>query len=318
MASNKRRRPLGVPIAVMAGVLAATLLAHRLLPETLGLALAVEAVLPWLGAPVLLLLVAALARRARLGVWVSLAAVLAWAMVFVPQILPLEAQAGAAEGAAESAADSSLSVLSQNVRGADRDAVSTATAAAAREPDLLALQEVDGGSRPGVAAALAERYPYTVTVGTVGLWSRFPILDTEPLDLGLGWSRALRAVVAAPGGDVTVYVVHAASARPLAHDDRDTMLAELARVIAGDDSARLIAVGDFNAGSEDRAFRALRATLSEPRQTGGGFGFTWPAAFPAVRLDHVLVRGFAASDMAAVPLGDSDHLAVTAELRASA
>lgn len=302
-----RKRRVGVLIAALAAVLIAALVAPARFPDLFGLALPFEAILPWLGVPVGMLLIAALARRAWLGILVSLAAVAVWSFVFVPRIMPLDPPA-------RSSSDTSLTVLSQNLQGAAGDPAATTRAVLERSPDLLALQEIDAESRDALEAALLEGYPYAARASTVGLWSRYPILESEQLDLGLGWKRALRAVIETPGGNTTVYVVHAASARLQGHEQRDQMLTELAAQIRADDSSRIIALGDFNAGSDDRSFTPLTELLVEPRQTAGGFGFSWPAQFPFVRLDHVLERGFDPRDMETIPLGDSDHLAVAAEL----
>lgn len=307
-ARTGKRRRVGVLIAALAAVLIAACVAPERFPDVFGLALPFEAMLPWLGVPIALLLIAALARRAWLGILVSLAAVAVWSFVFVPRVMPLDPAASAASG-------QSVTVLSQNLQGATDDPAASARAALEEAPDLLALQEIEPDAGAEIAAALQERYPYQASASTVGLWSTYPVTEAEPLDLGLGWPRALRAVVATPGGDTTVYVVHAASARLSGHDQRDQMLAELTDRIRADESPRIIALGDFNAGPDDRAFSPLLDVLVEPRQTSGGFGFTWPTTFPLVRLDHVLVRGFDTRDMVTAPLGESDHLAVRAELQ---
>ncbi len=314
VARRNGRRRAGVLIAACAAVLVAAFLAPERFPDAFGLALLFEAALPWLGVLAALLLIAALVRRAWLGILVSLAAVVAWSIVFVPRILPLEpiAMVGSAE---------TVSVLSQNVRigaGDTDEARAAAEQLRGEDADLLALQEIAPDQRDTVAAALGESYPYEAHASTVGLWSRYPILEAEPLDLGLGWDRALRASVQTPGGDTTVYVVHAASARIDGHAQRDEMLTQLAEVIRADGSPRIVTLGDFNASTDDRFFAPLAELLVEPRQSAGGFGFSWPAQFPVVRLDHVLVRGFDARDMATQRLGDSDHLAVSAELRPAA
>ena len=94
---------------------------------------------------------------------------------------------------------------------------------------MVALQEIDGASRDAVDAELNPHYEFSYRIGTVGLWSSYPILNASPQGLGLGWNRALSADLDTPGGLVRIYVVHAASARPLEHTDRDTMLANLGR-----------------------------------------------------------------------------------------
>ncbi len=311
MARRNGRRRVGILIAALSAVLTAAFLAPGRFPDAFGFALPFEAVLPWLGIAAGLLLIAALARRAWLGILVSLIAVAAWAFVFVPRVLPLDPVAVVGNAP-------TVSVLSQNVRLGAGDTAAARTAGAelgGSGADLVAVQEIAPEQRATFAAELAASHPYDATASTVGLWSRFPIRSSEPLDLGLGWDRALRAEVETPGGDTTVYVVHAASARLDGHGQRDEMLAELAEVIRADGSPRIIALGDFNASTDDRSFTPLSALLAEPRQSSGGFGFSWPSSFPVVRLDHILVRGFDAREMATEPRGDSDHLAISARLR---
>ena len=312
--TRRRSRP-GVLLAVLAAVFGAIIVVPTAFPEPFGLGLVIEAVLPWFGVPIGLILLAALARRRWLGTLVALAAVIAWAIVFVPRVLPLAVPAHVSASAQSKTAG--ISLISQNLHGAAGDPESTAREVLHAAPDLVAFQELDGGSREAVDAVLGEHYPYLARAGSVSLWSVYPVSDAEPLDLGLGWNRALRASVAAPGGEVTVYVVHAASARIGEHGPRDRMLGALTALIREDASARILAVGDFNAGTDDRAFAPLASLLTEPRQTSGGFGFTWPEQFPVVRLDHVLARGLTATAASTERLGASDHLGIAAQFVAT-
>ncbi|WP_052961398.1 MULTISPECIES: endonuclease/exonuclease/phosphatase family protein [unclassified Leucobacter] len=305
----RRRRPAGILIALCSALLGAAILWHAQVPDLLGLALPFEAVLPWLGVPIALLLLAALFRRAWFGILMSLAAVAAWSIVFTPRVLPLEPVSGSGAAA--------ITVLSQNLHGVDGSPEKSARAAIGQQADIVAFEEVDAAARGTVDEVLGGAYPHAVRVGTVSLWSRFPLSNLEPLDLGLGWKRALRVTAETPSGPVRVYAVHAASARIGAHEERDRMLDELRQEIQQDGASRIIAMGDFNAGTDDRAFAPLLELLREPRDSSWGFGFTWPAEFPFVRLDHVLERGFDPRAMRTVELGDSDHLAVVATLRPS-
>lgn len=47
--------------------------------------------------------------------------------------------------------------------------------------------------------ALADRYPHHSVQGTVGLWSKYPVTDSSPVDIKLGWTRAMSATVTTPG-----------------------------------------------------------------------------------------------------------------------
>ncbi|MHA7269653.1 endonuclease/exonuclease/phosphatase family protein [Arthrobacter sp. HLT1-20] len=304
---RSRTRPV-LNLVVLAGSLAVTiiLLGHSWLPETAGLGLIVDSGLIWFGAliPVLGLLAFA-ARRKHLTLAILVPAVV-WSLLFVPSMVPLA-------WSAPEAAATSVTVVSQNLQAESGTAAESARSLAATGAQVLALQEIDGASRDSVDAELTPHYEYSYRIGTVGLWSTYPIRNASPQGLGLGWNRALSADLDTPAGLVRIYVVHAASARPLEHADRDTMLTALAQIIAADPSEKVIVVGDFNAASTDKYFSALTEHLAEPAQDGGLAGFTWPASpLPVTRLDHVLARGMTATSNSVLPAGSSDHLAIRA------
>ena len=245
-----RRRRSAVPVVVGAVLLTGVLLGHGLIPGELGFL--VETTLVFFGLGVPLLLLWSLRRRTHLGAASSLVPLVAWALVFGPAWIPLGWSApDAAPGAA------SLTVASQNVAAGSGTAGESASALAETGAQVIGLQELDAASRQEATAALAASHPYTFTAGTVGLFSTYPIGSTRALDLGLGWSRALRAVVSTPSGPVAVYVVHAASARVGAHDERDRMLAALTSEVQTDEVSRVLVIGDLNTVPTDRSFGDL-------------------------------------------------------------
>ncbi|WP_431826103.1 endonuclease/exonuclease/phosphatase family protein [Microbacterium algeriense] len=268
---------------------------------------AVAAVLPWLGLVLLALLLTALLRARRVMVLILVPALL-WLLALAPA---LPAPATPAPGPSAS----TLTVMSQNVRAHSGGAAASATELAAGGADVIALTELDGESLSAAQQALAEEYPYAYAVGTVAVWSRYPFSTTEPLTLGLGWKRALRVEVQSPQRQVAVYVLHAASVRPGHQHDRDTMLQGIAAQVAADPAAAIIAVGDFNAPSTDPSLAAMRSEADWVRPTDGTLGFTWPAAFPVVRIDHVFVRGLDVIASRTVRAGSSDHLATVTTVR---
>jgi vancomycin resistance protein VanJ len=279
----------------------------RVVPDILGAGLLVDSALPWLGLAIPLLMALALVSRSRAAVGAGIASVLVWAVLFLPAIVPLDAAAAPASG-------HTLTVASQNIEAGSQTAASSAEALAGTGAQVVALQEMDDAAREEVSSVLDERYPYSYGIGTVGVWSSYPIENAQMLDLGLGWQRGIAADLATPTGLVSLYVVHAASARPGDHAARDEMLANLADYVPRDENERLVMVGDFNAGSSDRSFAALAGRLDEPNQSAGGFGFTWPAAVPATRLDHLLQRGMDVLSNSTMRAGDSDHLAIVTTL----
>jgi len=298
------RGPRGIVVGLLALMTGALLLWHDLLPNIGGSASLVETFLPWLGVFIVVLGVAALVRLSVFGTLCVAAAAAVWGTLFLPTFLP-----GMHAGAP------SLTVASENIHAQNSAAGSIAKDLADRAPDVIALQELDATSRETVSAVLAPGYPHSAIVGTVGLWSKYPISDEQRLDLGLGWDRAVRVDLDTPGTPTRVYAVHIASVRPGAYQSRDTMLAELAETVKADDSAKLIVVGDFNTASTDRKFQPLLSTLTEAPDNTLGFGFTWPAEFPVARLDHVLVRGLTNVTSDVLADNGSDHRGILVGVR---
>ena len=105
-------------------------------------------------------------------------------------------------------------------------------------------------------------------------------------------------------------MVHAASFRPGDQRDRDTMLQNLGELIPQDLNDRIVVMGDFNATTFDPAMQTILGSVGEPRQSSPSWGFTWPAAFPFARIDHILERGFTPVANRVLPAGDSDHRAI--------
>ncbi|AMB58457.1 endonuclease/exonuclease/phosphatase family protein [Microterricola viridarii] len=295
------RRAAARVVAVAALALAAAILLHPVIPGAVGTAIAT--VLPWLGLVVLALLVVALLTRRRVWI-VTLVPLVAWLALVAPLAVPLQ------DVPAAQAGEYSMTVASQNVEAGSGGAAESALTLAAQDADVIALEEMDGAARAEVREAIDGDYPYLYTVGTVGLWSRYPIVNEQPLELGLGWNRALAADLETPSGLVSIYVVHAASLRPGAQSDRDGMLARLAEIVAQDENERVLVVGDFNATVTDPAMRALQRTVREPNQSKASLGFTWPSTAPIARIDHIFQAGLTPLESSVLQAGNSDHRAV--------
>ncbi|MEH0826228.1 MULTISPECIES: endonuclease/exonuclease/phosphatase family protein [unclassified Micromonospora] len=303
-AVHRRRDRRGLVLALLSVLLAVVLAGHRAVPNVHGLGSLLDSATPLLGLGVPVLALAALLRRSRRAlVAVGLPAAV-WALLYAGVWWPSAAGSGPA----------GLRVASQNLRAGNPDPAATVAPLAEAGVDLMGLQEVDDADR--LAAALRPRYPHHASVSTVALWSRYPIRDSTGVDTGLGWTRGLRAVVATPSGDLTVYVVHLGSARAGDTATRDETVRTLARVIRSDRADRLLVLGDLNTATTDRVFAPLTRLLGDVQADAGrGFGFTWPSAVPVTRPDHVLYRGLTptAADVLRTP--DSDHRAVTAAFR---
>lgn len=256
------------------------------------------AVLPWLGPALLLVVLLALIAARRTAI-VLLVPVLVWCLAMLPAL----------PGPGSSGDGGSVMVASQNVRAQSGGAAASARELAATGADVIALVELDADSLAAASTALRSSYPHSYAVGTVAVWSRYPLAGAEPLSLGLGWKRALRVTLQTPDSEIALYVVHAASVRPGHQDGRDTMLAELGRTVAADPTASALVVGDFNAAPTDPALGALRSDLEWVRPTDGSLGLTWPASFPLTRIDQVFARGVTVVSSTTVRAGNSDHRA---------
>ncbi|TMR20703.1 hypothetical protein ETD86_18115 [Nonomuraea turkmeniaca] len=287
---------------VLSVVVAAALAGHQLIPALGGFTPVLESLLPWIGLSVPVLLVGAALARSTLAAAVALVPGVVWAAMF-----------GSTLFRTPPGGPSDLAVGTVNV-GVRNNASGEAVRAIAKDLDLLAAQELTSGGP--AAKQLNKMFKYHYPVSTVGLWSRYPISETKPLDVGLGWPRALRAVVATPKGKVTVYVMHLASARPGYTASRDTSLAHARKLVDADPSKRILLLGDLNTATTDRGMRGLTPPLTDAQSVAGeGFGFTWPSEFPITRPDHILFKGMKATEAGVAPATGSDHRAAIASFR---
>jgi vancomycin resistance protein VanJ len=296
------RRPARLSALVVVGMFAALLsllmVGHWAVPGSFGSLL--ESSLPWLAAPSLLLLAAALAFRRVSVIAAALVPVAIWTVLFAPTLTDHSRSGG-----------HDLRVATLNLgRSAPGEALPPLLVA---HPDIIVLEEVTPANRGGVAKALADAYPHHAETGTVAIFSRFRLSDTKPVDIHIGWTRAIATTVAGDNGRVRVFAAHLASARADMTAGRDRTLEALAAAAHADPSPRLILAGDLNTATTDRLFHQFAPLADSQKEAGSGFGFTWPAAFPVVRPDHILERGMTTRRSWVVEASGSDHRAVLAD-----
>ncbi|MER7956299.1 endonuclease/exonuclease/phosphatase family protein [Streptomyces sp. NPDC096030] len=310
--TRKRRGLLTAVVAAVAGLL---LLVHHRLPRLpgnpVGLA---ETFLPWLGLVVPLGLVVAALRRSVLAAVACLVVGAVWMGVFHE---PLASSAPGASRAYD------LTVVQHNASDENTSPSRVARILLGPDPDLVALQELTPSTLPAFRLVLAATHPHHATVGTVGLWSKYPLtdvarVDLKPAEVPPGWERGLRAVVRGPHGPVATYVAHLPSVRVRATQGyatawRDESAARLGRALAADRSAAVLVLGDLNGTVDDRG---LAPVLSQVRGDRDAFAFSWPASLPLARIDHILGRGDAEVGTTwTLPDTGSDHLPVAARVR---
>ncbi|MGA4997514.1 endonuclease/exonuclease/phosphatase family protein [Streptomyces arboris] len=304
---------------VLVALLSAALMAlHAHLPNTaLNLGSLFQTLLPWTGLAVPALLALAAVRRSKLAAIAVLAPALVWTTLFGPALT--DTLTGTPTDKGTAATGHGLTVLSHNVDEANPDPAGTARALAGAKADVLALVELSKEATPVYERELATAYPHHAVLGGVGLWSRHRLTAVAEVEI-MPWTRAMRATAATPEGPVAVYAAHLASVRVsgagFTTGRRNEAARALASAVRAEPGSRVVVLGDFNGTYQDRALAPVTAQLrSAQREAGNGFGFTYPAGFPVVRIDDVLVKGMDPLASWTLPATGSDHRPVAATLR---
>ncbi|MFF5441294.1 endonuclease/exonuclease/phosphatase family protein [Streptomyces achromogenes] len=300
----------GAVLTTLALLLALVMLLHAHIPNAVGnLGSLTETFLPWLGLAIPVLLVLGVVRKSAIALIAVLLPAIVWLNLF-GGLLTDKAGAGG-----------DLTVATHNVNADNPDPAATATDVAASGADVLALEELPASAVPVYEKALAPAYEHHAVVGTVGLWSKYPMTDVRAVDIKLGWKRAMRATVATPEGPVAVYVAHLPSVRVkieagFTARQRDKSADALGEAIADEPLPRVVLLGDLNGTMNDRSLNAVTSQLrSTQGAAGSGFGFSWPASFPMARIDQIMVRGAEPESSWTLPRTDSDHLPVAARVK---
>ncbi|WP_055478446.1 endonuclease/exonuclease/phosphatase family protein [Sphaerimonospora mesophila] len=314
----------GLVLAVLALLLGLFMLLHAKIPNRIGnLGSLVETFLPWFGLFVPVLSAGALWRRSASAVVALLLPVMVWLNLF-GGLLGDKSRPGG-----------DLTVAGHNVDADNPDPAGVARDLAASGADVLALVELTAQTRGTYEKGLAKAYPYHTVQGTVGLWSKLPLSDirpvdirmdhgplgdTKPVDTRMAYNRALRSTVATDQGPLAVYVAHLGSVRVNPRTgfwtaQRDRGAQALGTAIAAEQNERVVLLGDLNGTMGDRAFAGITSQLRSAQDVAGdGFGFSWPARFPVVRIDQILVRGVEPESSWVLPATGSDHLPVAARI----
>jgi endonuclease/exonuclease/phosphatase family metal-dependent hydrolase len=217
-----------------------------------------------------------------------------------------------------------LRLFNANLHAANPDVAPIAEEIRAAAPDLVALQEVDPDGAAGLLrSGVVARFPYRMTevrygASGIALWSRFPLAESQVLDLG--GMPFIRATVALGARRLRFYTFHVVA--PVG-EDRARWKAQLRGV---DEELRrerrpLVVAGDFNATRHHPSFRRLLShRLADAHERRGrGWATTWPRGRwplpPLMRLDHVLVTPEVTVRSVREGVGrGSDHRPIVADL----
>lgn len=299
----------GIVLAGLAVLLSLVMLFHAELPNDVGnLGSLTETFLPWLGLAVPVLFAAAVFRRSATALIAILLTAAVWMNLFGGLVTDKSHGGG------------NLTVATHNVDADNTDPVGTAASVAKAGADVLALTELKGSAVPVYEKALAGTYKYHSVEGTVGLWSKYPLVSSRPVDIRLGWTRAMRATVQTPYGEVAAFVAHLPSVRVKLNagftaNQRDNSADALGAALAAEPLKKVILLGDLNGTVNDRALSEVTSQLrSTQGASGDGFGFSWPAQFPMARIDQILVRGVTPEASWTLPRTGSDHLPIAARV----
>lgn len=299
----------GWVLATFAVLLGLALFFHSEIPNAVGnLGSLWETFLPWGGVLVPVLALLALLRRSAVALVALLVPTLAWVNLFGGQFTSKSGTGG------------DLTVVTHNVNAGNPDPARTARELSGSGADIVALEEVAGGRAGQYEKGLAGKYPHHKRIGTVGVWSRYPMRDTATVDIKMGWPRAMRTTVRTPDGDVAVYAAHLPSVRlqfasGFTAGQRDDSAAALGNAIAEDPVDKAVLLGDLNGTMNDRALSPVTAQMrSTQGAAGDGPGFSWPASFPTTRIDQIMVKGLEPVSSWSLPATGSDHLPVAASV----
>jgi endonuclease/exonuclease/phosphatase family metal-dependent hydrolase len=193
------------------------------------------------------------------------------------------------------------------------DAALLAETCSGFDADVLALQEVDNGTRRSgftdQAAVVAERCGMACVFGPAiphygnALLSRHEVVDVEVLDLPHSPDREPRSAILARTGGVSVAATHLGL-----HGDAVPQLPVLLAALLARPGPHVL-LGDLNLEREDVDAAPLELVDAAP---------TFPSMAPSRRIDHVATGGLVVSRVAVLPRPPvSDHRPLLVEATTS-
>lgn len=212
-----------------------------------------------------------------------------------------------------------LTVMTYNVGAGLAEPERLVTVLRKSGADIIGLQELGPEQGEAIADALREEFPHQALhpsgIPGKGLISRFALAESTLLELHPG-RPDLRATVAAPEGELTVFVAHPPPprfGRNRARQDAlsKTQIASIAAAATRGHPAILLT--DFNRTGWQAAYRQLRgAGLIDAFGTAGrGMGFTLPT-----RVSHLAYRGHPLGEVPIPPILRVDYVWHTPHFRA--
>ncbi len=165
---------------------------------------------------------------------------------------------------------------------------------------FMEANELPGPDRQLATYALPEGW-CSIKADDVVIWSRWPITRWRAWRVPAARRSMLEAVIRTPDGETTVYAAHFATRWPADSAAKGGIVSQLesaarARraqsailsIVTADSQRPQIICGDLNLPPRGLAYRRLSGSYQDAfEQTGVGFGYTWPARMPMLRIDYV-------------------------------
>lgn len=180
-------------------------------------------------------------------------------------------------------------------------------------PDVFTIQEYSAEFAKEASENLTSTYPYNVTnpwdgcCYGIGVFSKFPIVESETLQIGR--TPVIRALIDVNGKLVRVISLHT---RPPAFPDetkiRNEQLMAVAEM-ASSETHSCIVLGDFNIVPWDNVFKEFlrKGNLTAAHD---GLQLTYPMdlGFPLIPIDHITYSGnLVPTSCETVTIPGSDH-----------
>ncbi len=266
----------------------------------------------------------AVARRPLLAL-LAAAAMLPNGWYVVPYALPALITPSIA-----SSSGHDVSIVALNLFVSNDDYAAVRSYLAQKNADVLVLSELTPTWVVELRDITAD-YPYWVSVDRrtpwgLGVYSKYPLKDARPVDLGLAGSVNVVATVAFPGGDVQLVGAHLASpTSPTRAVQRNDQLEQLSTLLGPSrkrtdaSSPRRLLVGDLNLTPFSPYFGELleRTGMVDARRQQG-WSATWPTWGPPVGIviDHCIVDpDLPVTSVVRGPAVGSDHYPLEIALR---
>lgn len=287
--------------------------------------------LPFLTAPLVILLGLALRVNSRVGLFFNGLALAGLLGLYLPYFHPNHKPF-------LSESFPVVRFMTFNLRYEYYDSEYLATAILSKAVDVVVVQEVAPSVMPDLMTALEGQFPYVIppsSLSDLALFSRYPITATGWFVPAEGGREALHAILDIDGQQWHIVAVHpwpagltwlGKSLIPIGlhYGNLEAQMGNVVERVRSFGGPAVV-LGDFNMAEHSRAYRLLSRQLTDAFcEAGNGLGFTfpqdvwiggWQVPGPFVRLDYI----FHSTDLMTRHVvvtcsGASDHCLVTADL----